>query len=403
MWKLALIGMMYLCQAIPMGFVFGSAPVIMRCEHTELKYIGMLFVLHLPWAAKFFYAAFIDRYYVSWFGRRKTWIAPAQFIAAGLFYQMASYSISTDFFTVFLLLLTYTVVMATSDIAVDGYATDILGPKHAHWGATLQACGRFVGMLIGAGVLLTLYTSLGWPGVCHIMAASLFCLGLPILLHREMAPAIPAPGACGRETPSGVLALLRKAEIRLTLAVLVLPTVLFFCGVQMRLPLMTDLGLDAETLAAVLMRVAYPAGFVGTLTCGWLLGRMGSPAFMRLFGLGAILVTAATAWFAAKGTIVPWQAAVLLAGDNILVGAANVWAFTRIMRVSAGAWAGTGVAVLGSLFILPPLVLAPAVGALGDRVGLPGLYGLITVGMLVLYAATEALVARAKRRRLSVC
>lgn len=401
-WKLVLIGMMYLCQAIPMGFVLGSAPVIMRCEHAPLKYIGMLFVLHLPWAAKIFYASFIDRYYIAGFGRRKTWIAPAQFIAAGLFYQMASYSISTDFFTVFLLLLTYTVVMATSDIAVDGYATDILGPGHAHWGATLQACGRFVGMLIGAGVLLTLYTSLGWSGVCQVMATSLLCLGLPILLHKEMAPVVPAHGA-GRETPSGALALLREPGIRLTLAVLVLPTVLFFCGVQMRLPLMTDLGLDAETLAAALMRVAYPAGFVGTLTCGWLLGRLGSPAFLRLFGAGAILVTAATAWFAAKGTIVPWQAAILLAGDNILVGAANVWAFTRIMRVSAGAWAGTGVAVLGSLFILPPLVLAPAVGALGDRFGLPALYGAIAVGVPVLYAATEVLVARAKRRHLPVC
>lgn len=92
-WKLALIGMMYLCQAIPMGFVFGSAPVIMRSEHAPLQYIGMLFVLHLPWAAKIFYATFIDRYYVHGFGRRKTWIAPAQFIAAGLFYWMASYSI----------------------------------------------------------------------------------------------------------------------------------------------------------------------------------------------------------------------------------------------------------------------------------------------------------------------
>jgi hypothetical protein len=148
--------------------------------------------------------------------------------------------------------------------------------------------------------------------------------------------------------------------------------------------------------------VAYPP-IVGTLTCGWLRGRWGSSAFMRLFGAGAILVTAATAWFAATGTIVPWQAAILLAGDNILIGAANVWAFTRIMRVSAGAWAGTGVGVLGSLFILPPLVLAPAVGALGDRVGLSALYGAIAVGVPVLYAATEVLVARAKRRHLSVC
>ncbi|MEA5088601.1 MFS transporter [Solidesulfovibrio sp.] len=402
-WKLTLIGLMYLCQAIPMGFVFGSAPVILRCEHVPLRYVGMLFVLHLPWAAKLFYASYIDKYSLPGFGRRKTWIAPAQFIASGLFYWLASFSFATDFLTVFLLLLAYAVVMATSDIAVDGYATDILGPQHAHWGATLQACGRYVGMMLGAGVLLSLYASLGWPGVCHVMAASLFCLGLPILLHRELSPVLPAAAASAGEAPAGALALLREPGMLSTVAVLVLPTVLFFCGVQMRLPLMTDLGLDAGTLSAALMWAAYPAGFLGTLACGWLLGRLGSPAFMRLFCLGSLAVTAATAWFAAAGTIVPWQAAILLACDNILIGAANVWAFTRIMRVSAGAWAGTGVAVLGSLFILPPLALAPAVGALGDRVGLPTLYAALAAGMFVFYAATEGLVALAKKRQLRVC
>lgn len=402
-WKLTLVGLMYLCQALPMGFVFGSAPVILRSEHAPLRYVGMLFVLHLPWATKLFYASYIDKHYFPGFGRRKTWIAPAQFIASGLFYWLASFSFFTDFLTVFLLLLAYAVVMATSDIAVDGYATDILGPQHAHWGATLQACGRYVGMAVGAGVLLALYASLGWPGVCHVMAASLFCLGLPILLHRELSPVLPAAADSKGEAPGGALALLRKPGMPSTVAVLVLPTVLFFCGVQMRLPLMTDLGLDAETLAKVLMRAAYPAGFLGTLACGWLLGRLGSPAFLRLFCLGALLVTAATAWFAAAGTIFPWQAAILLVCDNILIGAANVWAFTRIMRVSAGAWAATGVAVLGSLFILPPLALAPAVGALGDRVGLPTLYAALTVGMVVFSVATESLVALANKRQRTAC
>lgn len=142
-WKITLIGLMYLCQAIPMGFIFGSAPAILRSEHAPLKYIGMLFILHLPWATKLFYASLVDKHFVPAFGRRKTWIAPAQFIASLLFYWMASFRFSENYFTVFLLLLAYAVVMATSDIAVDGYATDILGLQNVDWG---PRCKRAAGL-----------------------------------------------------------------------------------------------------------------------------------------------------------------------------------------------------------------------------------------------------------------
>ncbi len=79
--RLALIGSLYLAQAIPMGFVFGAMPVVLRQQGASLRQIGLLFLLHLPWVLKLFYAARLESLRPGPLGRRKSWIAPMQWLA----------------------------------------------------------------------------------------------------------------------------------------------------------------------------------------------------------------------------------------------------------------------------------------------------------------------------------
>lgn len=297
---------------------------------------------------------------------------------------------------IFGVLLLYNIAMATSDIAVDGYATDILAPDEMRWGATLQACGRFAGMILGGGLFLTLYGSLGWSQVCRLLAVAQFLLSLPALVIRESSASrdrhtLP-------EGRTGVLGFLKQPRTRWSIPVLLLPTAFFFCGFQMRMPLMADLGLTPEEAGAMLMRVGYPVGFAGTVLSGWFLKRVGALRFLRLFCLGALGLTGVTVCYAGQGTIPPTQATILLACDNVLLGAINVWAYTLIMRLSAGRQSGTGVAALGSVFMLPPLLLAPFAGAVGDRIGFFALYSGFLALMLPCWIMTEVALAAAKRR-----
>jgi len=400
--RLSLIGSLYLAQAMPMGFVFGSMPVILRLEGIPLRQIGLLFLLHLPWALKLFYASRMEALGSGPLGRRKSWIVPLQWLAAALLFWASRLSVDGDFLFIFSLLLLYNVAMATGDIAVDGYATDILSVEELRWGATLQASGRFVGMILGGGLFLMLYTTQGWAVVCGLLALCTLLLSLPTLFRPEIAPTRPPQGKDEGEELAGLRDLLRLPRMRWAMPVLILPTSLFFCGFQLRLPLMADLGLGAQELGSLLMRLAYPAGLLGALASGWLLRRVGPLVFLRGFCARALSVTAASAWLAQSRDLATWQAAMLLGCDNALLGAANVWAYTLIMGLSRGKRAGTGVAILGSLFILPPLLLAPGVGAFGDAVGFPGLYAVMGVLMVALWGLTEAANAAARRRGLGI-
>ena len=95
--------------------------------------------------------------YSSVFGRRKTWIVPAQ-AAIGALLLWASPRVGgwleggvdgePDVSTLTSLFLTFYFLAATQDIAVDGLALTILSPRNKELGATCNAIGQSVGYFL---------------------------------------------------------------------------------------------------------------------------------------------------------------------------------------------------------------------------------------------------------------
>ena len=386
--KMFLLGTMYFCQAIPLGYVFGSLPVIMRENDVSLVRIGGLFILHLPWALKFLYASWVDHHYIPFLGRRRSWIFPLQWVAAVLLLVAAQTPPDTAYNAMFCVLMALNIVMATNDIAVDGYASDILEEHERSWGNTIQAGARYVGLFLGGGLMLTLHHSLGWEALCLTLAVVVFLLSLPVLLHKEIQP-VYRKYANRNEQPSGVLAFLRRRDVLWLLPVLVAPTAFAFSSIQMRPPLFIDLGLDSATMGRIMMQYAVPLGVAGTVATGWFLNRFGPRVFLRLFCVGTILLAVYAVYLSRAGDVTLWETGLILSVDNILMGGVNVWGFTLMMRISAGRNSGTGFAVLSSLFIIVPLISAPLVGKLGDVYGFSFLYILLTGCMVAGFIIAE--------------
>ena len=78
--KLGLLSTLYLSQGLPFGFFTQALPVFMRKQHYSLEAIGLTTILALPWALKFLWAPFVDRYGSKRLGRRRSWILPLQAI-----------------------------------------------------------------------------------------------------------------------------------------------------------------------------------------------------------------------------------------------------------------------------------------------------------------------------------
>jgi hypothetical protein len=197
--------------AIPMDS-FWEPPVIL-VRTCALKDNGCL-RLHLPWAAKFYYAAFMIGLYRGLVVANLD--STAQFIAAGLFYQWPR--THSRFFPGFLVLLPIPAwPRATSAL------TGMPRPSRAETpiGGHAPGCGRFVGVI--AGVLSELYTRsvvrvcTSWPRAC--------VLGC----HPPNNEWSVVPRGAGRKDFGACLAAGTRETVDTGGLVL---TLLFFCGVR---------------------------------------------------------------------------------------------------------------------------------------------------------------------------
>jgi predicted MFS family arabinose efflux permease len=394
--KLYLLSALYLSQAIPMGFIMGSLPVIMRSSGMSLKSIGFLFMLHLPWALKFFYASYVDRWYLPRLGRRRSWILPLQWLVVALFLGLSQTPPTENFVCMFGLFFAAALAMSTSDIAVDGYATDMLTPKERPWGNTIQAGSRSAGMVIGGGIPLLLYGQFQWQTICLALSVVLLFLNLPIVLHREIA--LRGQDSISKGAPQkGMLKLLKEPQTRRILAFLILPTAFFFLSFQMRMPLLNDLGLNTGQMGQALIWCGSPAGIAGSFLGGFLFQRLGG---MRLLGwatLTALMLSFFTITLTGQSNISQWCGLIILFADNLLLGIVHVWSFTLMMKASAGPQAGTSFALYSSVFLLPPLIFAPLFGSFGDAYGFGFLYSLLTA-LIILGFGLASLMARRSLR-----
>ena len=68
---LTLLGALYFAQGLPFGFFTQALPVVLRESGFSLVKISATGVLFLPWALKFLWAPYVDRY-----GSRRRWLRP---------------------------------------------------------------------------------------------------------------------------------------------------------------------------------------------------------------------------------------------------------------------------------------------------------------------------------------
>src|SRR6218665_433095 len=141
--SIALLMFLYILQGIPLG-IGASIPYLLQTRKISYKDQAAFSFVHWPFSLKLFWAPIVDSVYWSWFGRRKSWLVPTQYLI-GFFMILLSGSIQdlmggegggaeTEGKSINILLLPAVFFMlnflaATQDIAVDGWALTMLSKQ----------------------------------------------------------------------------------------------------------------------------------------------------------------------------------------------------------------------------------------------------------------------------------
>ncbi len=279
-----LLALLYFAQGLPSGLIAKALPPLLREQGVSLSAIGLTSLLALPWALKFAWAPFIDRY-----GSRKRWLLVLNSLTMVLMMLVASrdFVAWVDVLPLLLaVLLCMNLVSATQDIATDGYAVTTLNPEWRGLGNSIQVIGYKLGMVMGSGVLLWLVARQGW----QMSYGGLACLMLGVILAVSFMEDSPTPAQqAATHTPwrgwRGYAGVFSEFVARPGLGWWLLTVAMYkfgdSLGSRMTGPLLTDSGYSLAEIGVV-------TGFAGA-TAGVLGAFVGGAALLRLRHREALL------------------------------------------------------------------------------------------------------------------
>jgi MFS family permease len=333
--------------------------VLLRKQGLSLPSISLASLLALPWALKFLWAPFMDRYGSARLGRRRGYILPLQVLSACVLLALALPEGTVSVQAVLVAVLLVNLLSATQDVATDGLAVELLGPEELGWGNGVQVAAYRVGMILGGGLMLILFDALGWRFTLLGLGLLLLVATVPVTLFRE-PPSPTPPGHDRRALRESLLYWVRRPGSGTWFTLLVLYKAGEHLATGMLRTFLVDVGLGLAEVGWMLGIVGFTTGLVGALLGGALVNPLGRRRALLVFGTlqaAAVLLYA----LATRGASVPVLA--LICGvEHLASGMATAALFTVMMETCRPEHAGADYTVQACLVVVASIAAAAVSG-----------------------------------------
>lgn len=384
--RLALLGSLYVAQAIPLGFFIEAVPAIGRDLGLSLRDIGLIQVLALPFLIKFLWAPLVDGLGSEQRGHYRSWLLPLQCVAVATVVGIAWLDPASQSGLLFPLAGLFLFLAATQDIASDGLAVRILQRSERGIGNGVQVGGYYLGQILGGGLTLALFARFGWRPAILAMAAFMALPFLQLLSFSE--PERVDRGQRTRVDFGALARFFRRPGAAAWVGILVLYRAGDGMALTMARPLFVDLGLSLAEIGAIVGLGSSLAALAGALAGGYAVERVGRRPALAGFALlhGLALASFALPASGRAGLSVIWGVSVFAAFAG---GMATAALYTCMMDRSAAVTGGTDFTLQQSLAAAGPLVGAALSGLSAQALGFPVHFvlcaapGLLAAGLVV--------------------
>ncbi|ABS25507.1 MFS transporter [Anaeromyxobacter sp. Fw109-5] len=409
--RVQVLGVLMLASGMPLGFVFNTFQIFLRSAGVDLKTIGILSAVSLPWSLKFLWAPLVDRYALPRPDRRRSWIVVAQIALALGFFAFAAYAgfalerdaatgrmalAASAAATLGAIALFITLASATQDIALDAYSVEVLEPEEQGPASGLRVMWYRIGMLIAGALAIFSAQWLPWPAVFALLGV-LFLASIGLTLWAD-PPARPA--SAPRSLAAAVVEPFRtyfgRPQALTVAAFLVLYKFGDNAAGTMVNPFLKDMCFSNAEIGLAVKVIGTAATIAGTGVGAALMSRLGLGRALWVFGVaqaGAIgfyaLAAAARAApldVALCATLEPISALargwtyVGIAAEYASQGMGTAALLALILRVCDKRYSATQYALLSSLFGFGRTLSGIPSGFLAERLG----YSLFFVSCIAL-------------------
>ena len=396
--SLGVVVVLYLAHALPLYFYNVALPAILRHQGVDLRWIGMLSLLYIPWAFKFFWAPLIDRFYLKKLGKRKTWLLFTQIALVlgvlALAFTQFSYGLTT-FVIVGLWISTFA---ATQDIAIDGYTVETFSEQDYRFGSMAQSIGVALGSMIGGAVTLWLYQYYGWEIALSSLAATTALTMIAVFQIKEPNATECSQTQIQRPAPSLVRAF-KRPEIRWALLLIVCYRFVEAPAMAMLNPMLIDQKWSLSQIGILMSVVGAGTGLLAAISAALLLKKLKATQLLIWAGWARTFIYGLMGIAILLGWLSQWH---LLLGVFVVtflairyVAMTSLYAY--FMQSSSKEQAGTDFTILVCFELLVYFIGGAMSGFLAKSLGYGNFYIVLAIASIVSVVLSQIIISKSQK------
>ena len=387
--RLSIVTLLGFASGLPLVLSGTTLQAWFTAVGIDIKTIGMLSLVGLPYVLKFAWAPLVDRYALPGRGRRKSWMLASQLFICVALVWLAHLMPNEHLFVMCLLALGLAFCSATQDIAIDAYRTEILHDNERGLGVALAISAyRLALIAAGAGALLVA-DHVGFK-ISYLSMAALMGIGVIATFVGPEPVATPATQSmrelfihplrefCQRKAWGGLLLLILTYKLGDAFAE------------RLATPFMLrELGLSLTELAGLYKTTGIAAAIAGGLIGGVIMLKLSLYRALFLFGCLQMLTNLGFVWLSIIGKSTPAVISVVVS-ENLFGGMGTAAFVALIMALCDLRYTATQFALLSAIASLGRVLSGPIAGSLVTEVGWTSFYVLTVlisiapIGLLLL-------------------
>ena len=386
-------------SGLPLYFLINLIPAWLRTENIDLKTIGLMSLIGLPFTWKFIWSPVMDAVRPPFLGRRRGWMLVTQI---GLLLTLAAYAFLNPHQHLPIIIGLSVVVAffsASQAIVLDAFRREILSDQELGLGNSIHVNAYRIAALVPGSLSLILADIMPWNSV--FLITSLFMLpGLLMTLLLAQEPDMPptAPRTLTQTVVEPFQEFFSRKGTQQAILVLLF-IFLYKLGDSMATALATPFYLDMGFSKTDIGLIAKNAGLWSAVIAGilggvWML-KLGVNKALWLFGVVQLVTILGFAWLASFGKFdtITLTEKTMLAGiigaEAFGVGLGTACFVAYMARETNPAFTATQLALFTSLSAVPRTFMNASAGFLIEKMGYVNFFWLCFMlgipGMLLLF------------------
>ena len=362
-------------SGLPLLLTDSTLKAWLKLSGVDITVIGFFALVQLPYALKFLWAPFLDRYVPPFLGRRRGWLAMAQAILAAILAAMAFGDPHGHLRFLAALSLGLAFASASQDTVADAWRAEYLPKPMQAMGTATHVSAYRIAMVVASTGAALIAARLGWRSAYLAMAA-LMGLGLAGTLLADEPDLDHPPRTLAEAVVEPFAVFLKRRGAWAALAFLVLYKIGDQLATSLTWPYFLDRGFSLSAVALVSKGVGIPALIAGGFLSGWWMSKWLLRKGLLVCGLFQIASTLSLLLPLHLGAKLP-VLGLSIALENIGYGMGVTVFMTFMMRLCDRHYTATQFALFTSLTALSRTVLAAPAGLVVKHEGWGFFFGVV--------------------------